>query len=152
MRRTRLDDRDCSIAKTVDAVGDPWTLLIVRDALLGVARFEDLQRRLGTPRATLANRLAQLVQIDVLRKDDDGSYHLTDKGRALRPVLITMMQWGDHWVRDDEPPTRLIEVGTGRNIRPVLVDSETGTPIDQLQVRAEGPLVEGLPRRDDREL
>lgn len=152
MRRTRLDDRACSIAKTVDAVGDPWTLLIVRDALLGVARFEDFHRRLGTPRATLANRLAQLVEIDVLHKDDGGSYHLTDKGRALRPVIITMMQWGDHWVRDDEPPTRLIEAGTGRWIRPVLVDRETGVPIDQLQVRAEGPLVEGLPARADGDL
>ena len=152
MRRTRLDDRACSIAKTVDAVGDPWTLLIVRDALLGVARFEDFHRRLGTPRATLANRLAQLVEIDVLHKDDGGRYHLTDKGRALRPVIITMMQWGDHWVREDEPPTRLIEDGTGRWIRPVLVDRETGVPIDQLQVRAQGPLVEGLPARADGDL
>lgn len=149
MRRTSLSHMACSIAKTADVVGDPWTMLIVRDALLGVARFEDFHRRLGTPRATLASRLGTLVESGVLHKDDHGTYQLTDKGRALRPVIITMMQWGDHWVRDDEPPTRLIEVGTDRSIHPVLVDRETGTPIDKLRVRAEGPLIDGLPTRDE---
>ncbi len=147
MRRTRLADRDCSIAKSVDAVGDPWTLLVVRDALLGVSRFEDFQRRLGTPRATLSSRLSQLVEIDVLTKDDEGGYHLTDKGRALRPVIVTMMQWGDRWVRDDEPPTRLVEEGTGRSIRPILVDEETRVPLDELRIRAEGAVTDGLPHR-----
>lgn len=147
MRRTSLAGHNCSIAKTVDAVGDPWTLLVVRDALVGITRFEDFQRRLGTPRATLSDRLTRLVGAGVLTKDDDGAYHLTDKGRALRPVIVTMMQWGDHWVRDDEPPTRLVEEGTGRLVRPILVDEETRIPLDELRVRAEGPLVEGLPRR-----
>ena len=58
------------------------------------------------------------------------------------------MRWGDAWVRDDEPPTRIVESGTGRPIDPVLVDRETGTPLDDLRVQAEGPIVEGLPRRD----
>jgi DNA-binding HxlR family transcriptional regulator len=149
VRRASLAHMACSIAKTVDVVGDPWTLLIVRDLLLGVSRFEDLHRRLGTPRATLSNRLAKLVDADVARKDEHGEYHLTPKGRALRPVIVTMMQWGDHWVREDEPPTRLVEATTGRPIRPVLVDRETGIPLDELRVRAHGPLVDGLPPRDD---
>jgi DNA-binding HxlR family transcriptional regulator len=143
VRRTSLSHMACSVAKTADIVGDPWTLLIVRDALVGVTRFDDLQRRLGTPRATLTNRLSSLVDAGVLTKVD-GEYRLTEKGRALRPVIVTLMQWGDHWVRDDEPPTRLVEVGSGRPIRPVLVDRETGVPLDELSVRAEGPLVEGL--------
>jgi DNA-binding HxlR family transcriptional regulator len=151
MRRASLSHMACSVAKTVDIVGDPWTLLVVRDALVGVTRFEDFHRRLGTPRATLTSRLTSLVDTGVLAKDD-GEYHLTEKGRALRPVIVTLMQWGDHWVRDDEPPTRLVEVGTGRPVRPVLVDRETGIPLDELTVRAEGPLVEGLPVRDDASL
>jgi DNA-binding HxlR family transcriptional regulator len=105
MRRASLSHMACSVAKTVDIVGDPWTLLVVRDALVGVTRFEDFHRRLGTPRATLTSRLTSLVDTGVLAKDD-GEYHLTEKGRALRPVIVTLMQWGDHWVRDDEPPTR----------------------------------------------
>jgi DNA-binding HxlR family transcriptional regulator len=148
VRRSSLSHMACSVAKTVDIVGDPWTLLIVRDALVGVTRFEDFHRRLGTPRATLTSRLATLVDAGVLAKDD-GEYHLTEKGRALRPVIVTLMQWGDHWVRDDEPPTRLVEVGTGRPVRPVLVDRETGIPLDELTVRAEGPLVEGLRAREE---
>lgn len=151
MRRASVAHMACSVAKTVDIVGDPWTLLIVRDALVGVTRFEDFHRRLGTPRATLTNRLGTLVEAGVLAKND-GEYRLTPKGRALRPVIVTLMQWGDHWVRDDEPPTTLVEVGTGRRIRPVLVDRDTGVPLDDLNVRAEGPLVEGLTARLDRAL
>ena len=146
VRRAPLSHMACSVAKTVDIVGDPWTLLIVRDALLGVTRFDDFQRHLGTPRATLASRLTTLVEAEVLAKED-GEYRLTEKGRALRPVIVTLMQWGDQWVRDDEPPTRLVEVGTGRRVRPVLVDRDTGVPLDALQVRAEGPMVEALRAR-----
>lgn len=147
VRRASLSHMECSVAKSADLVGDPWSLVIVRDALLGVTRFEDFHRRLGTPRATLTQRLRSLVDSGILEKVD-GEYRLTPKGRALRPVIITLMRWGDAWVRDDEPPTRIVESGTGRPIDPVLVDRETGTPLDDLRVRAEGPIVEGLPRRD----
>jgi DNA-binding HxlR family transcriptional regulator len=137
----------CSIAKALDVVGDPWTLLVVRDALLGVDRFEDFVDRLGIPRATLAARLAHLCDAGVLHRRDDPShprrarYELTDKGRALRPVVLTLMRWGDDWVRTDDPPTRLVDGRDGRLLDPVLVDRASGVPIEDLPARATGPLV-----------
>ena len=138
---------NCSIAKALDVVGDPWTLLVVRDALLGVDRFDDFVLRLGIPRATLAARLDHLVDTGVLVRLDDPEraghrrYRLTDKGRALRPVVVTLLQWGDEWVRTDDPPTTLVDERDGRAIDPVLVDRASGTPLDELPVRARGTVV-----------
>jgi DNA-binding HxlR family transcriptional regulator len=134
----------CSIAKALDVVGDPWTLLVVRDALLGVDRFDDFVRRLGVPRATLAARLDFLVGSDVLSKQDDPErpghprYRLTEKGRALRPVVVTLMRWGDEWVRTDAPPTVLVDERDGRQVDPVLVDRRSGMPLEDLPIRARG--------------
>jgi DNA-binding HxlR family transcriptional regulator len=140
VRRKATGGMTCSIAKALDVVGDPWTMLVVRDLLLGVDRFDDLVDRLGIPRATLAARLAGLVDGGVVAKDG-GRYRLTAKGRALRPVVVTLMQWGDEWARDDAPPTRLVDERDGRVLDPVLVDRSTGVPLDELPSRAIGPLV-----------
>lgn len=150
MRRKRLDQMSCSIAKALDVVGDPWTLLVVRDALLGVTRFDEFSTRLGIPRATLTARLDQLCESGVMeRRPYQESparvdYLLTEKGRALRPVVLTLMQWGDAWQRTDAPPTRLVDDDTGRRLDPVLVDRGTGTPLDELAVRAVGPITPGI--------
>jgi DNA-binding HxlR family transcriptional regulator len=147
VRRASLAHHACSIAKTLDIVGDPWTLLIVRDSLLGVTRFGEFVTRLGIPRATLTDRLERLCAHDVLRREPDGDdtrhheYHLTVKGAALRPVILTLMQWGDQWVRDDEPPTRLVEAGTGRIIEPVLADPVTRRTLAELDVVLDSPLL-----------
>jgi DNA-binding HxlR family transcriptional regulator len=153
VRRKPLDQMQCSIAKALDVVGDPWTMLILRDALLGVTRFDDFSSRLGIPRATLSARLDRLCESGVLDKvpyrdnPPRSEYVLTAKGRALQPVVLTLMRWGDEWQRDDQPPTRLIDAGTGRPIDPVLVDRETGRPLSELAVRAVGPVTEGITRR-----
>lgn len=150
MRRKRLDRMNCSIARALDVVGDPWTMLIVRDALLGVTRFEELQARLEIPRATLTARLEQLCRAGILERrayqdhPPREEYRVTAKGRGLRPVVITLMQWGDRWARDDPPPTRLVDAATGRKIEPTLVDGVSGAPLDGLTIRAVGPVV---PRR-----
>ncbi len=155
MRRKRLDHMDCSIAKALDVVGDPWTMLIIRDALLGVRRFEDFSTRLDIPRATLVDRLDSLVRAGVMMREQyqdnppRSAYKLTSKGRALRPVVLTLMQWGDEWVRDDDPPTRLIEADGGRPVKFGLADLETGRPLDELNVRAVGHVTEGI--RSDRD-
>lgn len=149
MRRASTRSMECSIAKALDLVGDPWTMLVVRDALLGVRHFADFQRRLGIPRATLAARLDQLCTDGILRRTDAGSriaYEPTEKGVALQPVVVTLMRWGDEWVRDDAPPTRLVEAGTGRAVDPVLVDRRSGRPLADLDVRAVGPVAEGIRR------
>ncbi|MET8638571.1 winged helix-turn-helix transcriptional regulator [Streptomyces sp. NPDC004096] len=92
-------DRNCSLARTLEVVGERWTLLIVRDAFYGVRRFGDLATQLGIPRAVLTNRLKLLVREGVLTRDDDGAgtveYRLTDKGTALWPIVRAMMAWGD---------------------------------------------------------
>ena len=154
MRRKQLDQMQCSIAKALDVVGDPWTMLILRDALLGVTRFEELFTRLSIPRATLTARLDHLCTTSVLerRRYQDrpprDEYVLTDKGRALRPVVVTLMRWGDEWIRDDDPPTHLVDEATGAFIEPVLVDRTTGIPLDDLHVRAVGRVADGITARD----
>lgn len=150
MRRKALHEMKCSIAKALDVVGDPWTLLILRDALLGVTRFADFSDRLGIPRATLTSRLDLLCDTGVMRREPyqenppRSAYVLTDKGRALGPVVISLMQWGDEWVRDDQPPTHLIDGDTGETIDPVMVDRRTGTPLADLAVFAVGPITAGI--------
>jgi DNA-binding HxlR family transcriptional regulator len=153
MRRTRLRDNPCSIAKALDVVGDPWTMLILRDALLGVSRFDDFATRLGIPRATLTARLDHLCETGVFTKETYQEsparydYALTEKGEGLRTVVVALLQWGDRWARDDDPPTHLVDDETGRRLDPVLVDRSSGTPLDELDVRAVGRVTEGIERR-----
>lgn len=140
----------CSIAKAADVVGDPWTLLVLRDAIIGVTRFDDFSRRLGIPRATLSSRLDGLCATGLMerRRYQDhpprDEYVLTEQGRATRSIVVAFMRWGDQWRRDDPPPTRLVDAATGREIDPVLVDRATGTPLDELDVQVVGPVSEGV--------
>ncbi|WP_191299025.1 winged helix-turn-helix transcriptional regulator [Lentzea cavernae] len=87
-------DRNCSLARTLEVVGERWTLLIVRDAFFGIRRFGDFASQLGIPRAVLTNRLKFLVQEQVMERVD-GEYRLTAKGLELWPVLRAMTAWGD---------------------------------------------------------
>jgi DNA-binding HxlR family transcriptional regulator len=140
MKRKSFGHMNCSIAQTLDVVGDPWTLLIVRDALFGTTRFDDFQRSLGIPRATLAARLETLVEHGVMERRTDQArpwrhdYVLTDKGRDLRGVMISLLQWGDEWSALPEPPVTLVDADTGAVIEPVCVDSASGRPLSELRV------------------
>ena len=92
-------DRNCSLARALEVVGERWTLLIIRDAFFGVRRFGDFVTQLKIPRAVLADRLKSLVQEGVLIRDDDATggieYRLTAKGVELWPVVRALMNWGD---------------------------------------------------------
>lgn len=92
-------DRNCSLARALEVVGERWTLLIVRDAFFGVRRFGDFAGRLGIPRAVLAGRLKALVQEGVLTRDEAAGgvveYRLTGKGVELWPIVRALMGWGD---------------------------------------------------------
>ncbi|MEU8935694.1 helix-turn-helix domain-containing protein [Streptomyces sp. NPDC048409] len=92
-------DRNCSLARTLEVVGERWTLLIVRDAFFGVRRFGDFAAQLGIPRAVLTDRLKSLVREGVFTRDDTTGgaveYRLTAKGVELWPVLRALMTWGD---------------------------------------------------------
>ncbi|WP_371778235.1 winged helix-turn-helix transcriptional regulator [Streptosporangium subroseum] len=92
-------DRNCSLARALEIVGERWTLLIIRDAFFGVRRFGDFATQLKIPRAVLTNRLKFLVREGVLIRDDDAikgvEYQLTDKGVGLWPIVRALMSWGD---------------------------------------------------------
>jgi|SRR5215207_3309711 len=113
---TRTDTRPtCSIARTLELVGDRWTLLILREAHRGTTRFADFRDVLGIAPNILANRLAALVESGVLEKREyrtegertRSSYHLTPAGADLKIVLAALQQWGDVHVPRDEGPTVL---------------------------------------------
>ncbi len=144
MKRKSYQDMNCSVAQALEIVGDPWTLLVVRDLMFGFRRFNDIQERLGIARNTLTDRLVALVDHGVLNKvayqdnPERFEYRLTEKGRALSPIIVTLMQWGDEWSDLPEPPVHLIDRETGRVLDPVLVDRESGEPLNQLKVQAVG--------------
>ncbi|MEL7155147.1 MAG: helix-turn-helix domain-containing protein [Actinomycetota bacterium] len=114
----------CSIAATLGIIGDRWTLLILRDVFRGVRRFGQLQADLGIAKNLLSDRLAKLVEHDVLERVPYQSrpqryeYRLTVKGADLSTALIALMGWGDRWYADGGAPT-------------ILVHEPCGTPIEQ---------------------
>jgi DNA-binding HxlR family transcriptional regulator len=120
MRRASFADATCSIARSLEVVGEWWTLLILRDAFLGVTRFKDFQQRLGIAPNILTARLDTLVGAEILERRtyeaarDRSDYVLTKKGRALWPVLVTLRQWGDEWmVGRDQAPVQLQHTSCG---------------------------------------
>src|SRR3954453_4732996 len=100
------DDQVCSIARTLELIGERWTILIVRDAFLGVRRFDDFQRSLGIARNVLQNRLERLVEHEILERaryqerPERFEYRLTEKGLDLWPVLVSLISWGDRHAAD----------------------------------------------------
>lgn len=108
----------CSVARALEVIGERWSLLIVRDAMYGVRRFEEFQKDLGVARNILTDRLAKLVDEGVLERHlyEDRppryEYRLTEKGRDLLPALLALMQWGDKW-SEDEPPTTVTHLTCG---------------------------------------
>lgn len=142
MERKSFADMHCSIAQTLEVIGEWWTLLIVRDAFLGVTRFDQLHERLGISRNVLNQRLAHLVEHGVLEKIAYSErplrhdYRLTDKGRDLFPILTTMRQWGDKYAAPDGPPLRLRHQACGRLTQAVLVCDKCGEPLASSTVRA----------------
>lgn len=117
----------CSIARSLEVVGERWTLLILRDAVIGIERFEDFQAKLGIASNVLSNRLKRLCEEDVLERVPDAErpgrpkYVLTTKGRELAPVLIVLMKWGDrHYPTPDGPPRLTLHVSCGGTIGPDL--------------------------------
>src|SRR3954452_4993337 len=106
MQRTAFNEMACSIARTLDVVGEPWSPLILRDVWVGMHRFDQLQGDLGISRKVLTERLHHLVDVGVLeRRPYDRrprfEYHLTDKGTELVDVLMVMVGWGDKWLAGD---------------------------------------------------
>lgn len=133
MRRTSLNDADCPIARALDAVGDWWSLLIVRDALFGLRRFGEFQKSLGMAKNILTARLRDLVASGILEAVPaaDGSaykdYLLTPKGRDLFTVLVALRQWGEtHQFPDGACQVELLDSDNGKPVRPLELHAADG--------------------------
>ncbi|TCO61055.1 winged helix-turn-helix transcriptional regulator [Actinocrispum wychmicini] len=135
-KRTSHKDASCTVARPLDAIGDGWSLLIIRDALEGLRRFGEFQRSLGLAKNILSARLHSLVAHGLMTTvpASDGSayqeYVLTAKGRGLFPVLVALRQWSqEHFFTPDET-------------RAQLVDSEHHEPVAKIEIRsADGRLL-----------
>ena len=146
MRWADVGDLTCSVARALSVVGDRWTLLVLRDAFLGVRRFEDF-RAVGLTRHRLADRLKKLVAAGVLERvryqerPPRFEYRLSDKGRDLYPVIVSLVRWGDRWMAGEAgPPVELIHRGCGHVIMPVLACPYCAEPVTARDMRAQaGP-------------
>ena len=135
-RRSPVSVDDCSMAMAIDLIGDRWSLLIMREALYGVAKFEDIRADINIPKSVLSTRLRKLVEGGILEKQpyrEAGSrmrqaYVPTEKGRELGLVMLTLMQWGDRHLRDDTGPLALFDKESRRSVRTALV-SDMGREI-----------------------
>jgi DNA-binding HxlR family transcriptional regulator len=140
MRHKSLADARCPIARTIDVVGEWWSILIPRDAFRGIRRFDAFQASLGIARNMLSHRLKQLVEAGLLEtrpyseRPPRHEYHLTDKGRDFYPVLMTLMAWGNRWVQRDQTAVALSR-RTSQPLDPLLIDRATGEAITPQTVR-----------------
>jgi DNA-binding HxlR family transcriptional regulator len=131
VKRTSLEKAECPIARSLDVLGDWWSLLIIRDALLGIRRFGEFQKSIGLAKNILTVRLRALVDHAILKTApaSDGSayqeYLLTPKGRGVFPVLVALRQWSEEFSCD------------GGGFKTLLVDRKRGRPVRKLEIRAE---------------
>lgn len=145
------EDQVCSIARALGLVGERWTLLIVRDALLGLRRFDEFQESLGIARNVLTDRLARLVEHGVferVRYQDRPAryeYRLTPMGQELFMPLLALMHWGDRHLAGEEGPPRLAEhAGCGGLVAEQLACTGCGQTVSPGQVRTRpGPALTG---------
>ena len=131
---------NCSVAQTLDVIGERWTLLILRDAFMGSKRFQQFQSNLGIARNILTTRLNRLVEEGILiKRPAEGEHHeyvLTDKGLDLQPVLLAMAHWGDvHKPNDRGARLVFVERATGKPIQRMSPMSADGRPLKPREVK-----------------
>jgi DNA-binding HxlR family transcriptional regulator len=143
MKWNDLHTEACPVARGLSVVGDRWTMLVLRDCFLGIRRFDQMQERLGITRHILADRLRKLEAAGVLRREAyqqrplRHEYRLTKRGKALYPLLVTLIEWANvHVPPEGEPSVRLFSRETGEPIAPVLVDANSGKTISHRTVKA----------------
>jgi len=142
MLNRTYDNQVCSIARALEIVGERWTILIVRDAFLGVRRFDDFQRSLGIARNVLADRLDRLVEAGIFERrpyqdrPPRYEYRLTEPGLDLHPVIFSLMKWGDKHLAPDGPPRLALHRGCGGEIDEHLTCSKCGERVAARQIEA----------------
>ena len=137
VKRTSFEQDSCPIARSLEALGDRWSLLIIREAMLGVVRFGEFQKKLGLAKNILAVRLRALVDHGVLSTApaSDGTayqeYVLTPKGRGVFPVLVALRQWSEQFdERPDEIATVLVDRAKSKPVRTLELYSQDGRLLD----------------------
>ena len=147
MRRTSFSEMSCPIARSLDWIGEWWTLLIIREAFWGARHFGEFQTHLGIAPNVLTQRLARLVEgsiLTVVSESQSGralEYKLTSKGVELAPILVALAQWGEkHAPLPHGPVTRIVERDTGEELAPVTLRSASGQVLMPHQITVvEGP-------------
>ena len=140
--RFRYSAENCSIRRTLDVVGEKWTLLVLREAFYGVRRFSDIQRNLGIARNILSTRLQSLVGAGIFERrlyqeePERYEYRLTQAGRDLYPAIVTLMRWGDRHL-SAEPPVVLRHNSCGHEADPLLVCAHCHEELDPHEVTPE---------------
>ena len=145
-------DQICSISRSLEVVGERWTLLVLRDVLLGKHRFDELVDSLGITRTVLTQRLRHLIDEGVLertvyqQRPERFAYHVTDKGRALTPVIAHLLWWGDTYYPEPAgPPRLLLHRGCGGPVQPHFSCGNCGTELRASDIAtAPGPSSPGL--------
>ena len=140
MKRKSFSHMPCPIARSLEVIGDAWTLLIVRDLYFGLCSFDEILENTGIARNILSARLRKLEDDGILQKSDDPEdgrrrvYRLTPKGKDLWLVLVALMQWGDRWEAPESGPiAELYERNSGRKVPPLEIRNASGdvlTPRD----------------------
>ena len=138
--------RPCSVARTLDIVGEKWALLAVREVFLGNRKFDEMVRRTGAPRDTLAARLRTLVGAGILERRQycehpaRYEYRLTEAGRDLYPVITTLMRWGDKYLAGGGGPPLVLQHHCGNPVVATVICEACGEP---LQAADTTPLTTG---------
>jgi DNA-binding HxlR family transcriptional regulator len=141
MRWDEIAELNCSIARTLAVIGDRWTLLVLRDAFMGVRRFEHFQADLKVTRHVLADRLRKLEREGILKRvayrerPVRQEYRLTEKGMELYPIMISMLKWGDRWTAEGKLPLELMHRKCGGAASPKLVCGSCGEELTARDVQ-----------------
>jgi DNA-binding HxlR family transcriptional regulator len=147
-------DQICSISRALEVVGERWTMLVLRDVVLGRHRFDELVESVGVTRTVLSHRLRHLVGEGVLertayqQRPQRFTYHLTDKGRALMPVIAHLLWWGDTYYPEPAgPPRLLLHHGCGGPVQPHFACGRCGAELAAADIATEaGPGLSAAPR------
>lgn len=134
--KTDFSKFNCSLAKALGSIGDWWTLLILRDAFMGSTRFGEFQQSLGIARNILSVRIEALVKAGVFARGGTQArpvYTLTEKGEALLPALLALMQWGDAW--ESDAPPMVITDEKGEAVRPIVALTRSGRELSAKSTR-----------------
>ena len=141
MTAESVQPRECSVARTLDIVGEKWALLAIREVFLGNRRFDEIIRRTGAPRDTLAARLRTLARAGILKRQQYSEhparfeYRLTEAGRELYPVILTLMRWGDQHLAGESGPPLLLEHNCGQRLVAQVVCEACGEPVEPRAAR-----------------